>query len=182
LGKRLVKHMKASRIGSGSEATPCDLRDAPSNARGRSFTEKGRPSLSDREVQPLDERRVQFRGVLGVTQRLLESPRVADQHSSLDLDDAIVPTGLDHLAVQTSWPQNARDNSLVEFESVSDDQDSFGWLCLERERACFGSFVSLITEPRIVDWILRHLASEACKARDPFEPRAPPAAATSSPT
>jgi hypothetical protein len=47
----------------------------------------------DREGQPLDERSVQFRGVLGVAQRLLESPRVADQHSSLDLDDAIVPTG-----------------------------------------------------------------------------------------
>ena len=36
--------------------------------------------------------------------------------------------------------------------------------------------VSFITEPRVVDRILRHLASEACKARDPFEPRAPPAA------
>jgi hypothetical protein len=42
--------------------------------------------------------------------------------------------------------------------------------------------VSLITEPRVVDRILRHLASEACKTRDPFEPRAPPAAASPSPT
>jgi Putative transposase len=42
--------------------------------------------------------------------------------------------------------------------------------------------VSFITEPRVVDRILRHLASEACKARDPFEPRAPPAAASPSPT
>jgi len=42
--------------------------------------------------------------------------------------------------------------------------------------------VSFITEPRVVDRILRHLASEACKARDPFDPRAPPAAASPSPT
>src|SRR5262249_47335089 len=54
-------------------------------------------------------------------QRLFESPRVTDPHSSLDLDDAIVLTGFDHLAVQTCWPQNAADNSLVEFKSVSDD-------------------------------------------------------------
>jgi len=34
--------------------------------------------------------------------------------------------------------------------------------------------VSFITEPRVVDRILRHRQSERCKARDPFEPRAPP--------
>jgi hypothetical protein len=34
--------------------------------------------------------------------------------------------------------------------------------------------ISIITDPRIVDRILRHLESERCKARDPFEPRAPP--------
>jgi hypothetical protein len=31
-----------------------------------------------------------------------------------------------------------------------------------------------ITEPRIIDRILRHRQSERCMARDPFEPRAPP--------
>jgi Putative transposase len=36
--------------------------------------------------------------------------------------------------------------------------------------------VSFITEPRVVDRILRHEESAASKARDPFEPRAPPAA------
>ena len=34
--------------------------------------------------------------------------------------------------------------------------------------------VSVITDARVVDRILRHLESERCKARDPFEPRAPP--------
>jgi hypothetical protein len=34
--------------------------------------------------------------------------------------------------------------------------------------------VSFITDPRVVDRILRHRKSERCKARDPFEPRAPP--------
>jgi len=36
--------------------------------------------------------------------------------------------------------------------------------------------VSIITDALVVDRILRHLASERCKARDPFEPRAPPQA------
>ena len=34
--------------------------------------------------------------------------------------------------------------------------------------------VSVIADPRVVDRILKHLESEACRARDPFEPRAPP--------
>jgi len=34
--------------------------------------------------------------------------------------------------------------------------------------------ISVITDPRILDRILRHLKSERCKARHPFEPRAPP--------
>jgi len=34
--------------------------------------------------------------------------------------------------------------------------------------------VSFITEPRVVDRILRHRESERCKTKDPFEPRAPP--------
>jgi hypothetical protein len=37
--------------------------------------------------------------------------------------------------------------------------------------------VSIITDPRIVDRILRHLRSERSRARDPFESRAPPQAA-----
>ena len=32
--------------------------------------------------------------------------------------------------------------------------------------------ISFITDPRVVDRILRHLESQACRARDPFEPRA----------
>jgi hypothetical protein len=36
--------------------------------------------------------------------------------------------------------------------------------------------VSFITDPRVVDLILRHRESERCKAKDPFEPRAPPSA------
>jgi hypothetical protein len=34
--------------------------------------------------------------------------------------------------------------------------------------------VSFITDPRVVDRILRHRQSERCRAEDPFEPRAPP--------
>jgi hypothetical protein len=80
----------------------------------------------DRQIQPFDERRVQFRGVLGVAQHLFQSPRVADQRSSLDLDDAVVPTRLDDLAVQTRWPKDANDSFFVKCESVRHDQrDTF---------------------------------------------------------
>jgi hypothetical protein len=34
--------------------------------------------------------------------------------------------------------------------------------------------VSFITEPRVVDGILRHIESQACNSRDPFIARAPP--------
>jgi len=34
--------------------------------------------------------------------------------------------------------------------------------------------VSFITDPRVIDRILRHRQSERCRAEDPFEPRAPP--------
>ena len=36
--------------------------------------------------------------------------------------------------------------------------------------------VSFITDPRVVDRILRHRGSGRCKAKDAFEPRAPPSA------
>src|SRR5262249_4023661 len=111
---------------SSSERTPGDLRDALSSRMTYRVPKKIGRALSDREVQPLDERSVQFRGVLGVAQRLFESPRVADQHSSLDLDDAIVPTGLDHLAVKTCRSKDTADKPFVKLEAVSGDQrDTF---------------------------------------------------------
>jgi hypothetical protein len=36
--------------------------------------------------------------------------------------------------------------------------------------------VSFITDPRVVDRVLRHRESGRCKTRDPFEPRSPPGA------
>ena len=36
--------------------------------------------------------------------------------------------------------------------------------------------VSVITDPPVVDRILRHLARHDTRAHDPFEPRPPPAA------
>ena len=34
--------------------------------------------------------------------------------------------------------------------------------------------LSVITDPRVIDRILRHLQSERCKVQDLFEPRPPP--------
>jgi hypothetical protein len=41
--------------------------------------------------------------------------------------------------------------------------------------------ISIITEPRVVDRILRHLQSEHCRARDPFQCRPPPQRAAARP-
>ena len=41
--------------------------------------------------------------------------------------------------------------------------------------------ISIITEPRVVDRILRHLHSERCRARDPFQSRPPPQPAAARP-
>ena len=46
----------------------------------------------------------------------------ADQRSSLDLDNAIVPTRLDDLAIETGRPKDATDNFLVKLEAVCGDQ------------------------------------------------------------
>jgi len=41
--------------------------------------------------------------------------------------------------------------------------------------------ISIITEPRVVDRILRHLQSGSCRARDPFQSRPPPQPAAARP-
>ena len=71
----------------------------PSRVTYRPPKELGR-ALSDREIQPFDERRVQFRGVLGVAQPLFQSPRGADLRSSLDLENAIVRASLLCMSIQ----------------------------------------------------------------------------------
>ena len=78
-------------------------------------------ALSDRQIQPLDERSVQRRRVLGVVERLLETPRGAHQCSSFDLHDAIISSRLEHLAVESRRSEDATHHLLVEIESVSDD-------------------------------------------------------------
>src|SRR5438552_7432919 len=54
-----------------------------------------------------------------------------------------------------------------EFDYVLDEVDPL--LC-----SCGLKIVSIITDLRVDDRLLRHLESPACKALDPFEPRPPP--------
>jgi hypothetical protein len=58
------------------------------------------------------------------------------------------------------------------------EEDSRGQPCVVRCRAEM-KIISIITDPRIIDRILRHRQSERCKAQDPFESRAPPQPAAS---
>ena len=89
---------------------------------GKRSSRKVCRALPDGQIQPLDERRVQCRGVLGVIERAFESPRGSVQRSAFDLDDTIVPARLEDLAVKTRWPEEATDDLLVELESIRDDQ------------------------------------------------------------
>ena len=89
---------------------------------GKCSSRKVCRALPDRQIQPLDERRVPCRRVLGVVERVCESPRGSVQRSAFDLDDAIVPARLEDLAVETRWTEEATDDLLVEFGSIRDDQ------------------------------------------------------------
>ena len=79
-------------------------------------------ALADGQIHPFNERRVQCRRVLGVVEPFCEPPRCGHQLSSFDLNDAIVSSRLEHLAVESRGTKDATDDLLVEIESVGDDQ------------------------------------------------------------
>ena len=79
---------------------------------GKRSSRKVCRALPDGQIQPLDERRVQCRGVLGVIERVIKSPRGSVQRSPFDLDDAIVPARFEDLAVEARWPEEATDDLL----------------------------------------------------------------------
>ena len=82
--------------------------------------------MSDREVQPFDKGRVQFRGVLGISKHLLQSPVSTDYCSALDLHNTIVATGFDDLPVQTRGSKDTADDLRIKGESVRGNQrDTF---------------------------------------------------------
>ena len=66
--------------------------------------------------------------------------------------------------------------SSGELEAIIDMEKKLSWTCGGRMR-----IVSFITDPRVVDRILRHSKSGRCKTRDPFEPRPPPGASAKIP-
>ena len=67
---------------------------------GKRSSRKVCRALPDGQIQPLDKRRVQCRGVLGVIERVFESPCGSVQRSPFDFDDTIVPARLEDLAVE----------------------------------------------------------------------------------
>ena len=85
---------------------------------------KIRGALPDRQIQPFDKRRVQRRRILGPLQSFLESPFCPNHGPPFHLDDPIVPTGLDHLPVDTGRPKDLPDDSFIELESVRGDQSN----------------------------------------------------------
>ncbi len=85
-------------------------------------SEKVCRALPNGQIQSLDEGGIQCRRVLGVIERFFESPRGSMNGPSFDLDDTIVPTHLEDLAIETSRPEDATDDLLVEIESVGDDE------------------------------------------------------------
>ena len=65
---------------------------------GRATVQVRRP-LTNREVEALDERRVQGFGILRRQQRGLHPTRRANLQTPLDPDDTIVPPSLEHLTI-----------------------------------------------------------------------------------
>ena len=78
-------------------------------------------ALSDGEMHPFNERRGQCRRVLGVGEPCFEPPRRAHPLSSVDLNDAIVSSRLEHLAEENRWTKDATDDLLIDIKSVGDD-------------------------------------------------------------
>lgn len=84
-------------------------------------------ALPNGQIEPLDERRVQLRRVLRVKQSFFETPRRSEHFSSFDLHDTIVPSSFENLTVETSDPEDATDDLVIELEAIGDDQ----WKTLE---------------------------------------------------
>ena len=81
----------------------------PTSMRQRA-TGEIRGALPDRQVKSLDEGRVEGRGVLRLGKRLRESPRYAENLTSFDSDDPIVPPSLQHLTVNAGDAEEAPNN------------------------------------------------------------------------
>lgn len=81
-----------------------------------------RGALSDREIQPFDERCVQFRGVFRLLQPLFKSPSRPNHRPSLHFHDAIIPTRLDDLTIDTGGPKDLADDFFIELESIRGNQ------------------------------------------------------------
>jgi hypothetical protein len=71
----------------------------------------------DREKRAAGHRLCDSTGVIRKSAGAVKGGRPAAQSNlsmNRDVNDAIGPTGLDHLAVQTRWSENATNNSLVD--------------------------------------------------------------------
>ena len=82
--------------------------------------------MSNCEIQPFDKGCFQFRGILGISKHLLQSPVNTDYCSSLDHNNAIIPSSFDDLAIQTRWSKDTADGLCIKGKSVCGDQrDAF---------------------------------------------------------
>ena len=75
---------------------------------GKRSPQEVRRALSNGQIQTLDERGVQTRGVLRVIECFFESPRGSMNGSSFDPHDAIVPSRLEDLRVESRWSETRR--------------------------------------------------------------------------
>ena len=80
-----------------------------------------RRPVTNREVETLDERGVQGRGILRLPQRCLQPSRCTDLHAALDPDDTIVPQSLEHLTIDALGTKEASDHADVVLEAVGGD-------------------------------------------------------------
>jgi hypothetical protein len=119
-----------------------------------------------------------------IQRRPAESRTIGDQHFSDGLHDNKFP--ILFVAHQRTFTPAAGPGAMADTASEFVQRRPASWARLIKKIfevdpllcVCGAEMkiVSIITDFRVVDRILRHLRSQACRARDPFEPRAPPQA------
>ena len=79
-------------------------------------------ALTNRQVEALDERRVQRLGILRLQQGFVQAASRADLQAPFDSNHAVVPPSLDHLTVDARGAHEAQNHPEVVFEAIRCDQ------------------------------------------------------------
>lgn len=113
--------MRSDEVLVAAEQRPMFVHTLSSPGVANGSSQKIRRAFSNRQVQPLHIRSVEFARVLGVAPSLLPTPRWADRDLAFDLDYPILSAYFDHLAIETGCRENPLHRSSIALEAVGCD-------------------------------------------------------------